>query len=177
VKTLGHIHDPEPDSMVDYPEICEVLLGTAHFLLQKLDPGGPFARDVFYVVVKTGEKIIIPPGYDHLTINPGPGPMLFSDVIARAVSTNYTKMKKSGGGAYLEVEENGQPCFIPNPRYRQATPLRQARPLSFPELYLTPGQPLYQTFRETCGSSWPFLWEPGRFNKLFPELESLFVFD
>ena len=43
VKTYGHRHHPEPRSGTDYVEVCEVLLGTAHFVLQTLDPASRIA--------------------------------------------------------------------------------------------------------------------------------------
>ena len=47
LKTHGHIHTREPRSGIDYPEICEVLVGKAHFFFQNLEalahrPGGHF---------------------------------------------------------------------------------------------------------------------------------------
>jgi len=166
VKTLGHIHMPEPKSRIDYPEICEVLIGTAHFFFQKFDRTGWGATEAFYIEVKAGEKILIEPGYDHLTINPGPGPMLFSDVIALGVSGNYQRFKVAGGAAYLEVEEQGRPIFVPNPKYHGVPDLKKYAASEYPELDLTRTKPLYTSFVETRGRKWPFLNDP----RLFPQL-------
>ena len=125
VKTVGHLHGPEPKSGIDYPEVCEVLVGTAHFLFQTLDLSGPSASAAFLVEARAGEKIVIPPGLDHLTINPGPGPLLFSDVVALGVTGIYDRFKAARGAAYLEVAENGQARFIPNPAYRTVPPLHK----------------------------------------------------
>jgi glucose-6-phosphate isomerase, archaeal len=177
IKSHGHLHKTEPHSGIDYPEICEVLVGTAHFLFQTLDPQGPSSSEAFYVEVKAGEKIIIMPGYDHLTINPGPGPLLFSDVVALTCGGIYQRFKDSGGAAYLEEEHAGQAQFIPNPKYVALPALRRAVPKEFPQLDLCKGKSLYAAFLENAGENWPFLWKPELFKGLFPDLNSLFNFD
>jgi glucose-6-phosphate isomerase len=172
VKTLGHLHAAEPKSGIDYPEVCEVLAGTAHFFFQTLDPDGPSASAAFYVEVGPGEKLVIPPGFDHLTINPGPGPLLFSDVIALGVSGIYDRFKAAFGAAYFEIAENGQPRFVPNPAYRGVPPLEKRTPKGYPALRLTRDEPLYSAFVGTRGEKWPFLADPIRFWPAFPDLEA-----
>ena len=176
VKAHGHIHKPEPRSGIDYPEICEVLSGTAHFFFQTLDPDGPSATEAFYVEVKAGEKIVIPPGYDHLTINPGPGPLLFADVVALGCGGIYDRFKKAGGAAYLEIEQAGQARFIPNPKYISLPALRKGVPREFENLDLVKGRPLYTSFVENVGMTWQFLWRPEQFKAIFPDLNTLFIF-
>jgi|WetSurMetagenome_2_1015567.scaffolds.fasta_scaffold88449_2 glucose-6-phosphate isomerase, archaeal len=176
VKAHGHVHIPEPNSGIQYPEICEVLAGTAHFFFQNLDPSGPSSSEAFCVEVKAGQKIVVPPGYDHLTINPGPGPMLFSDVVALTCGGIYDRFKRTGGAAYLEVEQAGKPVFIPNPHYAAVPALRMAVPREFPALDLSSDRPLYSAFRENAGENWPFLWRPEVFQPAFPSLDELFLF-
>jgi glucose-6-phosphate isomerase len=176
VKSHGHLHTTESISGIDYPEICEVLVGTAHFLFQTLDLVGPACSEAFYVEVKAGEKIIIPPGYDHLSINPGPGPLLFSDVIARGASGIYDRFKQAGGAAYYEIEQAGQAEFVRNPAYRSAPALDQAGIPEFPNLDLTRAKPLYTSFVENAGSNWQFLWKPELFKTFFPLIDTLFLF-
>jgi glucose-6-phosphate isomerase len=174
VKTLGHIHFPEPNSGIDHPEICEVLVGRAHFFFMKLNPDGFSAEDAFYIELSAGQKIIIPPGYNHLTINPGPGPMLFSDVVARTVRGNYEPMKSAGGAVYLEVESGQDAVFIPNPRYHSHPILRRVYPKEFPQLQLGSGEPLYTAFRRTRAEGWEFLWRPELYGSQFPTPDAVF---
>ena len=171
VKTLGHLHSPEPKSGIDYPEVCEVLVGTAHFFFQTLDPDGPSASAAFYTEVRAGEKIVIPPGLDHLTINPGPGPLLFSDVIALGVTGIYDRFKAAHGAAYFEILEDGQPRFVPNPAYRSLPPLGKRTLKSYPALRLAHHDPLYTAFVESRGEMWPFLADPRRFWPVFPDID------
>jgi glucose-6-phosphate isomerase len=170
VKTFGHVHHPEPRSGMAWAEVCEVLVGTAHFLLHTLDLEGPGASKAFYVEATVGQKIVIPPDLDHLTINPGPEPLLFSDVIALGVTGDYDRYRATRGGAYLEVAESGQPRFIPNPSYREVAPLRKIELGDYPELGLAGDEPLYTAFVRTRGEKWPFLPDPSRFWATFPGL-------
>ncbi|MDK2889845.1 MAG: glucose-6-phosphate isomerase, archaeal, partial [Methanoculleus sp.] len=64
VKTKGHYHTENPAGEL-YPEIYEVLEGTGHYLLQTRD-----ADDVVMIEGTAGDKILLPPGYGHVTINP-----------------------------------------------------------------------------------------------------------
>ncbi|NLE45281.1 MAG: hypothetical protein GX620_11215 [Chloroflexi bacterium] len=173
IKTHGHRHCPEPRSGLDYVEICEVLTGTAHFLMQTLELDGPDAPMVFLLEANPGDKIILPPGLDHCTINPGAEPLLFSDVIARGVSGIYDRFTETRGAAYLEVSDNGEPHFIPNPSYRNVAPMEVLRAEDYPELDLTRDRPLYTAFLDGLGERWAFLNDPRLFDASFPDLAAL----
>lgn len=172
VKTLGHRHCPEPQSGLDYAEVCEVLAGTAHFLFQTLDPAGKQASLAFYVEARPGDKVIIPPGLDHCTINPGPEPLLFSDVIALGVTGIYDRFAATHGAAYLEIAEGPRPRFTPNPAYQTVPPLKEVPPSDYPRLHLTRKEPLYTALVEGRGEHWPFLPDPRQFWRHFPSLEA-----
>jgi glucose-6-phosphate isomerase len=183
VKTHGHRHCPEPKSGLDWPEVCEVLVGTAHFLLQTLDLSGPRAPAAYLIEAKVGQKLLLPPGFDHCTINPGSEPLLFSDVIARGVSADYDRFVATRGAVYLEVvdREGGElPSegdlrrLIPNPVYRGVPPLVTVELRDYPELELTSDLPLYTAFIRGLGEHWPFLTDPSRFWTTFPDLRSAF---
>lgn len=177
VKTFGHLHNAHPQSGMTYAEICEVLVGTAHFLFQTLDVAGPDASLAFYMEVKAGEKVIIPPDVDHLAINPGPGPLLFSDMIFLEVTGIYDRFKASRGAAYLEVaSEDRQAQFIPNPGYRTVPSLQRMTPKDYPKLHLTREEPLYTAFVQGRGNpeNWSFLTDPRQFWSAFPDLKAEF---
>ena len=189
VKTFGHRHRPEPKSGLDWAEVCEVLVGTAHFLMQTLDLSGPDASVVYLVEAKAGQKVLLPPGFDHCTINPGPEPLLFSDVIARGVSGIYDRFVATRGAAYLEVAEGSLPPpagdlrprkprdlrhFVPNPTYRRVPPLTRVELRDYPHLGLTSQVPLYKAFIESRGQQWSFLTDPTLFYATFPDLRAIF---
>ena len=62
VKTFGHFHPLVPNTNTHFPEVYEVISGSAHFLLQK---------ETDFVVVKAieGQKVIMMQGYGHITNN------------------------------------------------------------------------------------------------------------
>jgi glucose-6-phosphate isomerase len=176
VKTFGHRHRPEPRSGLDWAEVCEVLVGTAHFLLQTLDLRGPSASAAYLIEAKAGQKVLLPPGFDHCTINPGYEPLLFSDVVARGVSGIYDRFVATRGAVYLEVAnpEGGEPRLIPNPAYRDVPSLVRVELRDYPELDLTSDLPLYTAFIQGLGQNWPFLTDPSRFWPAFPDLRTVF---
>ena len=174
IKTFGHRHCPEPNSGLDYAEVCEVLVGTAHFVYQTLDVSGPSSSMALYVEATAGQKVLLPPGFDHCTINPGPEPLLFSDVIALGVTGIYDRFRATRGAVYLEVADNGGAQFVPNPAYQDVPSLERIAFNDYPNLRLTSDEPLYTAFVETGGEHWPFLTDPRHFWATFPDLESVF---
>jgi len=174
VKTFGHRHIAEPRSGIDYTEVCRVEYGTAHFLLHDLDldRDAPSSGVAYLIEAKAGDTILLPPGYDHLTINPGPGPMLFSDVIARGVYGIYDRFRVTRGACLLEVESGGSPTFIPNPTYSNVPSLQRIPMCEYPKLQLGRDIPLYQALCETKGDIWEFLLDPTLFWPCFPDLKA-----
>jgi glucose-6-phosphate isomerase, archaeal len=168
VKTFGHRHCLEPESGMDYTEVCEVVVGTARFVFQTLDVSGPSASLALYVEAKAGQKVLAPPGFEHCTINPGPGPLLFSDVIAVGVSGIYKHVAASQGAAYLGVMKDGKPEFIPNPNYTTVPPLKRVEPTDYPKYHL------YTALMEGHWKHWGFLSDPRKFWPAFPELKPAF---
>jgi oxalate decarboxylase/phosphoglucose isomerase-like protein (cupin superfamily) len=152
---------------LQYAEICEVLVGVAHFLFQLPKEPPPGVAAVFYIEAHAGEKVLFPPGLDHCTINPADTPLLFSDVVTRGVRGDYSYFKAHQGAAYWEVEG---PSFIPNPSYGDVPPIEMRSVHCYPHLSLTKEQPLYRTFVETRGKGWEFLVDPSLFWSTFPDL-------
>lgn len=116
VKTAGHYHPQIPGTSVTFPEIYEVLEGEAMYLLQKED-----ASVVVCVYAREGAKVIIPPGFGHITINRSNKRLKMANFVARSFSSIYEPMKTMGGGAYFFTRDG----FVRNPRYRSAADLRR----------------------------------------------------
>jgi len=69
-KTVGHYHPKIPGADVSYPEIYQVLEGSAIYLLQKAESGDEdIVLDVAVVSAEKGDLVLIPPEYGHVTIN------------------------------------------------------------------------------------------------------------
>ena len=127
VKTAGHYHPFLPGSKMTYPELYEVLDGEAHYLLQRREQGRGTERitDVVVVKAKKGDKVIIPPNYGHVTINPSEATLKMANWVANAFSSIYESMKVKGGAAYFELT-NGE--FVKNARYGAVPDIRFLRP-------------------------------------------------
>lgn len=127
VKTAGHYHPLLPGSQMTYPELYEVLEGEAHYLLQCKDEYGGTERitDVVVVEAKKGDKVIIPPNYGHVTINPSEATLKMANWVARAFSSIYEPIKLKCGAAYFELT-NGE--FIKNENYGAVPDLRFLKP-------------------------------------------------
>ncbi|MDQ7794245.1 MAG: glucose-6-phosphate isomerase family protein [bacterium] len=159
-KTFGHHHPPMPGSTRTYPELYQVVLGTAHCLMQRPpDDGRP--DEVVVVEAGPGQLILIPPGYAHLTINRGPDPLVLANWVAEGFTADYEAFRRRRGAAYYEVEHEGRAYFVPNGHYSDPPRPRLVEPLSPAHLGLEPGEPLYQACRRDP-ERLAFLSDPGR---------------
>jgi glucose-6-phosphate isomerase, archaeal len=93
VKTAGHIHNAAPDG-VGHPEIYDVIHGHAAFILQEDEP-----LRVSIITCGPGERILIPPGASHLTVNIGRQPLVVADLVAIASQNDYGEFRTRRGAA------------------------------------------------------------------------------
>jgi glucose-6-phosphate isomerase len=117
VKTKGHYHPVNPAG-TGYPELYEVVEGTAQFLLQTrtLD-------DVVLVVAGTGACVVIPPGYGHISINPSPDTTLvMANLVSTAFESEYGEYETLHGAAYY-VMSDGR--IVKNPHYPDVPRVRK----------------------------------------------------
>lgn len=103
IKTAGHIHPLVPNTSVTYTELYEVVSGEGLYLLQKIDNNKVI--DAYFVRAKSGDKIIIPPGYGHITINPGKDILIMANWVAHNFTSLYDPIKNLKGGAYFVTTE------------------------------------------------------------------------
>ena len=129
VKTKGHYH-PDNAAGTGYPELYEVLDGTAQFLLQSrpLD-------DVILVHADTGARVIIPPGYGHITINPSPGvTLVLANLVSTAFESDYGEYESRHGAAYYVMRDgriSQKPALsghAPGPEIHRSQGRRSGRP-------------------------------------------------
>lgn len=127
VKTAGHYHPLLPDSNLTYPEMYEVLEGEAHYLLQRRAEGTGTERitDVILVKAKEGDKVVIPPNYGHVTINPSETVLTMANWVASEFASIYEPIKRRCGAAYYELT-NGE--FIKNVNYETVPDIRALKP-------------------------------------------------
>lgn len=154
-KTSGHYHGYNPTHTNTYPEVYEVLKGTAIYLLQRADnfegdPAQLKIDDLYIVKVEAGQSIIIPPNYGHCSVNGGDGPMLFSNLAYAAGKVNYDPVRHYSGMTYFVRRENGRNSFVRNENYpAAAVPAPKfALVKENARLGIEFGKPVYQNYIE-----------------------------
>lgn len=136
-KTFGHYHAKRKGTSVGYPEIYEVLNGKAHYLFQKVDENK--VLDVKIVEAKTGDKVLVPPDYGHVTINPSQEVLVASNITVNLPS-DYKPFKKFRGACFYELsggawernshyQNNFAPQVIAPPNFQSALGLNAKMPL------------------------------------------------
>ncbi len=149
IKTAGHYHPEKPGTGFTYPEVYEVLHGRAHYLLQRPHPElASQLEAVILIAAKPGDKVLIPPGFGHITINPGDDYLIMSNWVAGEFASIYDPLKRHGGGAYFELQAEEGPEFIANKSYRKVPPLQRCPVTPVSELSLITGLPLYRVFQQ-----------------------------
>ena len=167
VKTAGHYHPEKPGTGLTYPEVYEVLHGRAHYLLQRPHPEQPGQLDtVILIAAKPGDKVLIPPHFGHITINPGDDYLIMSNWVAAGFSSIYEPMREVGGGAYFEIRTEEGSEFVPNQNCRSLPPLQRCPVTPVPQLNLITGYPLYRLFQKNR-EAFNFLTHPENYAAVF----------
>lgn len=103
-KTFGHYHSLN-DFGVAYPEIYEVIFGQAWFLIQKPEKLNPKALEEIYLVeAKAGDKIIVPPGFGHVSSNPTEKELVLANWRNSGFSYDYETFSNLRGAGYYFLE-------------------------------------------------------------------------
>jgi glucose-6-phosphate isomerase len=137
VKTAGHYHPPHPDcreEIISYPEVYQVIRGTATYLLQKED-----LTSFIAVTAKEGEVVLIPPNYGHVTVNASNEELVMSNWVSDAFQSDYEPIREKAGDAYY-LTDGG---FIKNKNYDQIPELIYGKPKSYPKADLYSGEDMY----------------------------------
>ncbi len=138
LKTKGHYH-PVARNDVPYPEIYEVMDGEAQYLLQKPGRSGDI-EDVIVVTATAGDKVIIPPGYGHITINPSDQPLKMANWVSTQFKSQYGDMVEKQGGAYYQTIAGK---WVKNHKYDSIPTIRFEDPTEVDELDITAGDSMY----------------------------------
>ncbi|MFP3909052.1 MAG: glucose-6-phosphate isomerase family protein [Archaeoglobaceae archaeon] len=160
VKTYGHYH-PEAEEGLSYTEIYEVLEGKVVYLLQKEEKGR--LTDVLIVEASPGDKVVIPPNYGHVTINPSNKVLKMANWVYRGFSSDYKPFEQKIGACYYYTEDG----WIENEMYSEAPPLKFVQPDLRP-LGLKRSEEMYKLVKNL--DELEFLWKPSRHKQLFEEV-------
>lgn len=160
IKTAGHIHPLVTNTSVTYTELYEVVSGEGLYLLQKTD--GNKVLDSYFVRAKSGDKIIVPPGYGHITINAGKGILVMANWVARNFTSLYDPVKNLKGGAYYVTTEK----ILKNESYiNKSGILKFKKPEKIELLHMKKLDHIYSMISNPY--SLKFLTEPQNHKKLF----------
>ncbi len=175
VKTAGHYHPQKPGCSFTYPEIYEVLHGRAHYLLQRPAAGEIDRLEaIVLVTAKPGDKVLIPPGFGHITINSGNELLIMSNWVSLEFTSDYEPYRLLGGGGYFELRGEGGSELIPNHRYRGVPSLHRSPAVSFARFNLITGLPIYRVYRHDPGSL-DYLVNPENYEEEFAEYLKLIL--
>lgn len=161
VKTAGHYHPHVPGTAVSYPEIYEVLSGEAHYLMQKPENN---SVDAVLIKAQSGDKVIIPPGYGHLTINASNKVLKMANWVARDFESIYEPVREKGGGMYFMLADG----IVKNLSYDNVPELRLLEPANIRELGLQKNREMYGLVRDI--GKLRFLTEPQDYGWIFDDL-------
>lgn len=96
MKTAGHYH---PES---FPELYEVVAGRCFCLMQRPNiENHRIIEEVILVEAVAGQKIVIPPGFGHILINPGPDYLITSNWVSSCFASRYELYQESEGAVYF----------------------------------------------------------------------------
>lgn len=144
-KTVGHYHPEVPGTNITYPEVYQVLEGSATYLLQKVEHGEEdTVLDAVVVKAEKGDMVLIPPGYGHVTINAAESTLEMANWVCRDFSSVYEPIKRLCGASYFLLRDG----FAKNPLYKDVPPIRYLKPLANEELGLKPGENMYDLIHE-----------------------------
>lgn len=139
-KTVGHYHPDVPGTGISYPEIYQVLEGSAIYLLQKVERGEEdIALDVVIIEAAKGDLVIVPPEYGHVTINASERTLEMANWVCRDFSSIYEPIKRLSGASYFLLKDG----FAKNPLYKDIPSIRYIKPLSCDDFGLGPEENMY----------------------------------
>ena len=162
VKTAGHYH-PCPEycsgagvEMLSYPEVYQVIRGTATYLLQKKD-----LSDFIIVEAGKGDIVLIPPNYGHVTVNADSEKLIMANWVSDAFHSEYEPVRCKAGLAYYVTEDG----IAQNGNYDKMPPLSYGRPKSYPSVDLYSGVDMYDLVNDL--EKLDFLTNPQNHPELF----------
>lgn len=183
-KTIGHYHSFEEGATVRYPEVYEVIYGRAVFIIQSASPDLERLEEVYAVKMERGEKVLVPPGFGHVLINPTDDVVVTANWQPSKNVSDYSSYEKHNGAAYYVVESNrlgaggkttsAQAEFVPNLQYKTLPTLIEARPRELPQYDLRSALPMYFTGTQDLGKL-DFLVHPSKYSDSLTPVKLLVI--
>jgi glucose-6-phosphate isomerase len=141
IKTVGHYHPEVSGTDISYPEIYQVLEGSAIYLLQKVERGEEeVVLDLAIIKAEKGDLVLIPPEYGHVTINASETTLEMANWVCRDFSSVYEPIKRLCGASYFLLQDG----FAKNTLYKDVPTIRYLKPLAHEEIDLKAGENMYE---------------------------------
>ena len=113
--TYGHYHIAGYDCF----ELHYIVRGEVIYLLQKREWNKiDVIKKAYLCEVKTGQWIIIPPGYGHIIYNKEEKEVVIFNFVSCSVRHDYNAYKSLGGSCYIPRKIKGEFVFQRNPNYK-----------------------------------------------------------
>lgn len=162
-KTAGHDHPLIPSKNMTYPEIYQVLHGQAVFLLQ--DSEGDSIIDVYTIKANKGDKVVIPPNYEHIMINTSGNELQTANWICNNFGSNiYKPFRQKHGFCYYALRGNtGEINWVKNKNYNLIPDLKFIEPnLWLDKFNIDKDKPMYHLVNNL--EKLDFLKNPEKYN-------------
>lgn len=116
-KTKGHKH------CRGFQELITVLEGEAFYFSQW--GKGDKIDEAEVIKAKKGDWVIVSPGCDHLTINPGRKRLVMANWISKKCTSDYSLFEKFRGAGYYYTKKG----WVKNKKYKKIPKLQLKKPL------------------------------------------------
>jgi len=136
MRSQGHVHSAPPATGVAFSEVYEFWHGRGLVYMQ--DSASAAVSDVVVIEAGPGDKVVIPPGWAHATVNLGRGPMVFGAVYALEARLLYEPLRRLRGMAHYVLADG---TLEANPRYPRVPDARRLSPHAVPEHGILHGRP------------------------------------
>ncbi len=164
LRSQGHVHSRSPETGVGYSELYEFWHGRGLVYMQSSVEAEVDA--VIVVEAGPGDKVAIPPGWAHATVNVGDEPMVFGAVYATAAALLYEPLRRRRGTAHYVLADG---TLEPNPAYLRVPAPRRQPPHAFPEQGIEAGRPALAALARDEGAL-DFVSRPEAFAALWERL-------
>lgn len=183
-KTAGHYPSVKPGSQTRYPEIHEVIYGEVYWILQSASDDLERLEKVIAVAGSRGTKLIVPPGFGIVSVNPTDKLAVLTDWRVRGSKLLEEPYEIHNGAAYYVIQterltKSGGTAadseFAPNLHYNLLPPLQHAVPREAPQYDLRTALPMYFTAVKNPAAL-DFLLNPEKYPTELT-LDKLFTFE
>ncbi len=160
-RTIGHLHRHGPHQHLPYPELYEVIEGTALFIMENKTHTA-----VRCAYLSAGEKIIIPPGDGHITVNASQTqPLVVANIFTATPDVaDYSFFKDRRGPSWEPRWKSGAITMIQNPRARSGVRCQWVTP-KIPSRIIPPNEKIYAAFLKHP-TAFDFLRNPEHYKPL-----------